>query len=88
MAKSKDGKGENEKAVKVPVKKIIRLSPDEILVRKARIALKNGTLRRTCEESYGAKYVQKNFCPECQYREACKMMKGIENGNSEKSETD
>ena len=81
MAKSKKGKDESGKAAKVPARKIIRLSPDEILVRKARIALKNGTLRKTCEESYGAKYVQKNFCPDCQYREACKMMKGVQEEN-------
>lgn len=78
MAKNEDGRGEGKKAAKVPIKKIIRLSADEILERKTRIALKNGTLRKICEGSYGAKYVQENFCPDCQYREACKMMKGVQ----------
>ena len=80
MVKGEKGKAEKAKPAKVPIKRILRLSAAEMLVRKARIALKNGTLRQACEESYGAEYVQKNFCPNCQYREACKMMKGAENG--------
>jgi len=86
MAKSEKGKGKKARSEKkVSVKGVLRLSPAEMLERKTEIALKNGTLREMCERSYGVKYVQKNFCPDCQYREACKMMKGVDNGDTKKT---
>lgn len=64
------------KPEKSPARKAMSLFGAAILVRKTRRAVKDGTLRAMCESTYGAKYVQKNFCPGCQYEAVCKRQRG------------